>query len=117
MFEKFKARFDLQKSDDEFVEAATNASARQAMIDKLVKARAKMFPLLKIMAVLYLFIALIEVIQLFIRDSSANSHTSGAALQGVTIAFIVVVYAGIDLQIKFLKALEASAAQVSQTIN
>ena len=113
MFEKFKGRFDLQKSDDEFVKAATNASARQEMINKLVAVRAKMSPLLMIMAVLYLFVALIEVIQLFIRDSSVVSHSSGASYQGVTIVVLLVVYAGLDLQIKFLKALEAAIPATS----
>ena len=115
MFEKFKARFDLQKSDDAFVEAAINPNARQEMINKLVAARAKMSPLLTIMAVLYLFVALIEVVQLFIRDSSVVSHSSGAAYQGVTIVVLLVVYAGFDLQIKFLKALETGAKQVAPT--
>ena len=114
MFEKLKARFDLQKSDDAFVEAATNASARQEMIDKLVKARAKINRAFLLIAVLYLFSVLIEV---FARDSSVASHPSGISNQVLIIAVMLVLCTGFDLQIKFLKALEASAGQISQKID
>ena len=116
MFEKFKARFDPQKSDDAFVEAATDASARQQMIDKLVAARAKMLRLSPLLIALYLFNSLLT---LFAPAplGALTARSLSASNQVLLVVIFVVCHIVTDLQIKFLKALEASAGQISREIN
>ena len=110
MLEKFTLRFDQQKSDNAFVEAATNASARRATIDRLVKTRAIMFPLLLIIMVLSVFGLLLV---LFDPTSASRTQTLSNGNQGLVIVFTLITYMSIDLQIKFLKTLEAGAQQAA----
>ena len=110
MSEKIKKWFDPQTSDDAFVEAATDVSARQKMIDKLVKARAKISRLVFLAMPLYMGLFLIA---LFAPTTPAmlKPQTLGVAGQVLMIMGLAISHTIIDLQIKFLKALEEGARQ------
>lgn len=114
MFEKFSS----QKSDDVFVEAAINPNARQEYIDKLVKSRVVLIRLLTFTALVFAFSLAID---LFMPSSSTRSSFSQSlsifnlVALGFTTAALLVTIVSNDLGIKFLKALEASAKQVTQT--
>ena len=112
MFEKFNS----QKTDDVFVEAATNISARQAYIDKLVKSRVQLTRLLTFTGIVFLLDLAFE---LFTPLSSASSSFSQSLsilqliLLGLLTAVLLIGLTSTDLAIKFLKALEAGERPMS----
>ncbi len=95
--------FSSQKNDDAFVEAATDASARQKYIDILVRTRSW----LTVSLVLCLFILVLRVVSdLFAPARSTYLQSSGDMAQGFVVASVFAGLISVDLQIKFLKALE-----------
>ena len=108
MFEKFGS----QKTDDAFVEAATDASARQKYIDRLVRARSW----LTVSLVLCLFILVLRFVSdLFGPARSTYLQSSGDMAQSLVFSSVFASFISTDLAIKFLKALEAGAKQAAPT--
>ena len=107
-------RFNSQKSDDIFVEAATNANARQEYIDKLVKSRATLTRTLTMWGSISVAYLAVE----FMPSSSPPIIILAMVLLfGFPAITLLVAIVSNDLQIKFLKALEAGTKQISQTDN
>lgn len=112
MFEGFRERFDAQKSDDIFVEAAINPNARQEYIDKLVSSRTKMTRISILMVLVFAFHVVIELFMPLLTPRAPYSQTiliiNLVTLGLVTASFSAAIVSN-DLAIKFLKALEAGA--------
>ena len=112
MFEKFSS----QKTDDAFVEAATDASARREYIAKLSKARIQLTRLLVATSVIFLFNLAVELLAPLTSVRSSLSEalsTLQVIWSGLLATALLIGLVSNDLSIKFLKALEAGAKQAT----
>ena len=98
MFEKFKGRFDLQKSDDAFVAATRDKRSLGTHVTRLCFGRSWAF----VGAVLLLaFWMLMVALESFVFTASNSVWLLFSIIN-------LVSFAHLDSQIKFLKALEGA---------